>query len=154
MNDEKKNIRLAVHREADELGKFAAHFSIRSDKSLNKDEVIQFLDELLYQITKECMEHGADMVGHVKGVLRSEGGVISASLLDLEKRSNITHDLSKWMTFKEGDITLNIIVHGIWDNDVKKCSLAAIHRVFNQFDLEYVILNDCCGSEKTPISSE
>jgi len=128
MDDEHDEIHLAMHREADELGKFASHLSVHSPKPLSQEETVRFLDELLYQITKGCMEHGADLVGHVKAFLRSEQGAMSASLIDIERRSNVTHDFGHGTTFQDAEITLHVIVHGIWDDEVREQSLEAMGR--------------------------
>mgnify|MGYP006949395551 CR=1 FL=1 len=149
MEDDHDEIHLALHREADELGKFASHLAVRSPRPLSQDEVVRFLDELLYQITKECIDKGADLVGHVKAFLRSEGRGMSASLIDIEKRSNVTHDFSHGATFQEGDLTLHVIVHGIWDDVVRDSSLAAMNRVFEQFGIEYTVLKDYYDTEKS-----
>ena len=149
MEDDHDEIHLAMHREADELGKFASHLDISSTRPMTQEEVVRFLDELLYQITKECMEHGADLVGHVKAFLRSESGGMSASLIDINKRSNVTHDFSHGATFQEGDLTLHVIVHGIWDDGVKDCSLAAMARGFEQFEIKYEILKFHYDTEKS-----
>ena len=149
MEDEHDEIHLAMHREADELGKFAAHLEIHSHRPMSQDEAVRFLDELLYQITKECMARGADLVGHVKAFLRSEKGAMSASLIDIEKRSNVTHDFGHGTTFKEGDLTLHVIVHGIWDDVVREASIASMSKVFEQFGIEYEVLKDHYDTEKS-----
>ena len=149
MEDEHDEIHLAMHREADELGKFAAHLEIHSHRPMSQDEAVRFLDELLYQITKECMVRGADLVGHVKAFLRSEQGAMSASLIDIEKRSNVTHDFGHGTTFKEGDLTLHVIVHGIWDDVVREASVASMSKVFEQFGIEYEVLKDHYDTEKS-----
>lgn len=149
MEDEHDEVHLAMHREADELGKFAAHLDVRSRRPMPQDEVVQFLDELLYRITKECMDRGADMVGHVKAFLRSEKGAMSASLIDIERRSNVTHDFSHGATFEEGDLTLHVIVHGIWDDVVRECSVESMSRVFEQFGIEYEVLKDHYDTERS-----
>ena len=41
------------------------------------------------------MDHGADLVGHVKAFLKAPNGAMSASLIDIKKRSNVTHDFGK-----------------------------------------------------------
>jgi hypothetical protein len=149
LDDDHDDIHLAMHREADELGKFASHLAVRSPRPLSQEETVRFLDELLYQVTKECMDHGADLVGHVKAFLRSEDGAMSASLIDIEKRSNVTHDFSHGATFLEGDLTLHVIVHGIWDDVVKDSSQAAMERVFEQFGIEHTVLKDYYDTEKS-----
>lgn len=149
MEDDHDELHLALHREADELGKFAAHLDVRSQNPMSQEEVVHFLDELLYQITKECMGRGADMVGHVKAFLRSEDGAVSASLIDIEKRSNVTHDFGRGATFEEGDLTLHVIVHGIWDDVVREASLRSMAEVFRQFSIEFEVLKDHYDTEKS-----
>ena len=149
MEDDHDELHLALHREADELGKFAAHLDVRSQRPMSQEKVVRFLDELLYQITKECMDRGADLVGHVKAFLRSEEGAMSASLIDIEKRSNVTHDFGHGSTFEEGDLTLHVIVHGIWDDVVREASLKSMAEVFRRFSIEYEVLKDHYDTEKS-----
>lgn len=149
MGEMDEDIHLAMHREADELGKFAGLIQVHSARGVPREEAVRFLDELLYQITKGCMEHGADLVGHVKAFLKSENGAMSASLIDIKKRSNVTHDFGQGSTFNDAEITLHVIVHGIWDDVVREQSLQAMDRVFKQFDLNYTILKDYYEIEKS-----
>lgn len=149
MEDEHDEIHLAMHREADELGKFASLIEVRAPRPLSQEETVRFIDELLYQITRACLDHGADLVGHVKAFLKAEGGAMSASLIDVDKRSNVTHDFGHGATFERGEITLHVIVHGIWDDEVREQSLPAMDRVFKQFGLDYTILKDYTDKERS-----
>ena len=63
MVDNHDELHLALHREADKLGKFAIHMHIHAPQSLSQEDVAHFLDELLTQVTQSCMDHGADLVG-------------------------------------------------------------------------------------------
>jgi len=143
-----EDIHLAMHREADELGKFATHLRVHAPRAVSREEAARFLDELLVQITKGCIEHGADLVGHVKAFLKAPNGAMSASLIDLGRRSNVTHDFGGGSTFQDAELTLHVIVHGIWDPEVREQSLEAMERVFKQFGLKYEVIKDYYETEK------
>jgi|ADurb_Cas_02_Slu_FD_contig_31_3106810_length_1467_multi_4_in_0_out_0_1 hypothetical protein len=148
MGDIDEDIHIEMHREADELGKFATHMMIHAPKTMTRDEAAAALGELLSVITKRCMDHGADLVGHVKAFLKASNGAMSASLIDLGKGPNITHDFGHEATFQDAELTLHVIVHGIWDPEVREQSLEAIETVFKKHGLNYEIIKDYYETEK------
>lgn len=143
-----EDIHLAMHREADELGKFAIQLQVHAPIEVSRERAANFLDELLVEITKRCFEHGADLVGHVKAFLKAPNGAMSASLIDLSKRSNVTHDFGKESRFQDAELTLHVIVHGIWDPEVREQSLIAIEQVFKKHNLSYTVVKDYYETEK------
>jgi hypothetical protein len=143
-----EDIHLAMHREADELGKFAIQLQVHAPTEVSRERAANFLDELQVEITKGCFEHGADLVGHVKAFLKAPNGAMSASLIDLNKRSNVTHDFGKGSTFQDAELTLHVIVHGIWDPEVREQSLIAIEKVFKKHNLSYTVVKDYYEVEK------
>jgi hypothetical protein len=148
MGEMDEDIHLAMHREADELGKFATQLEVHSPTAVSREQAAKFLDELLVQVTKGCMEHGADLVGHVKAFLKAPNGAMSASLIDLSKRSNVTHDFGAEEKFQDAELTLHVIVHGLWDPEVREQSLIAMDQVFKQFGLTYRVIKDYYEVEK------
>jgi hypothetical protein len=148
MGEMDEDIHLAMHREADELGKFAIQLRMHAPVSVDRERAARFLDELLVRITKNCMDHGADLVGHVKAFLKAPNGAMSASLIELAKRSNITHDFGQEATFQDAELTIHVIVHGIWDPEVREQSLLAIEQMFKEHDLAYEIVKDYYEVEK------
>ena len=147
--EEDDELHLALHREADDLGKFATLMEIRSKEPLSRDDAARFLDELLTQVTRACFDRGADLVGHVKAFLRSPNGAMSASLIDLSKGATITNEFDMGERFVAAEITFHIIVHGIWDPEVRDVALKAIDRVCKSSDLDYRILKDYYSTEKS-----
>lgn len=148
MGEMDEDIHLAMHREADELGKFATQMAVHAPTPVTREAAAAFLDELLYQITRNCFDHGADLVGHVKAFLKAGNGAMSASLIDLTKRSNVTNDFGTGADFQDAELTVHVIVHGIWDPEVREQSLRAIEKVFQQHGLEYRVVKDYYEVEK------
>jgi hypothetical protein len=148
MGEMDEDVHLAMHREADELGKFATQIRIHAPQAMSREEAAKALGELLSTITKLCMDHGADLVGHVKAFLKTTNGAMSASLIDLAKGPNITHDFGHDATFQEAELTLHVIVHGIWDPEVREQSLKAIESVFGKYGLKYEVIKDFYEKEK------
>jgi len=148
MGEMDEDIHLAMHREADELGKFATQLSVHAPEPMHREAAAAVIDEMLYQITKNCFDHGADLVGHVKAFLKAKNGALSASLIDLGKRSNVTNDFGEDANFQDAELTLHVIVHGIWDPEVREQSLLGIEKVFKQHGLEYRVIKDYYETEK------
>jgi hypothetical protein len=148
MSEMDEDIHLAMHREADELGKFAIQLQVHAPISVDRERAAHFLDELLVGITKNCLDHGADLVGHVKAFLKASNGAMSASLIDINKRSNVTHDFGKDAMFQDAELTIHVIVHGIWDPEVREQSLLAIEDVFKKHNLSYKVIKDFYETEK------
>ncbi|MDW5562238.1 MAG: hypothetical protein SA339_03355 [Methanomassiliicoccus sp.] len=143
-----EDVHLAMHREADELGKFATQIRVHAPQALSREEAARVLGELLSAVTKGCMDHGADLVGHVKAFLKTANGAMSASLIDLQRGPNVTHDFGQGATFQDAELTMHVIVHGIWDPEVREQSLEAIAAVFGRYGLTYEIVKDYYEVEK------
>jgi hypothetical protein len=148
MGEMDEDVHLAMHREADELGKFATQLKVHASRAVSREEAAKVLGELLSVVTKGCMDHGADLVGHVKAFLKTANGAMSASLIDLQRGPNITHDFGHDATFQDAELTLHVIVHGIWDPEVREQSLAGIEAVFGKYGLKYEIIKDFYEKEK------
>lgn len=143
-----EDVHIAMHREADELGKFATQLKVHAPKAMSREEAAKVLGELLSTVTKSCMDHGADLVGHVKAFLKTANGAMSASLIDPQRGPNITHDFGHGVTFQDAELTMHVIVHGIWDPEVREQSLEAIETVFRKHGLSYEIIKDFYEKEK------
>ena len=74
---------------------------------------------------------------------------MSASLIDVEKRSNIIHDFSPGAKFQDAEITMHVIVHGIWDDVVRERTLVTMEDVFRHFGISHKILKDYYDTEKS-----
>ena len=142
------DIHIAMHREADELGKFATQLKVHAPRAMSREEAAKVLGELLAVVTKGCMDHGADLVGHVKAFLKTADGAMSASLIDPQRGPNITHDFGHDAKFQDAELTLHVIVHGIWDPEVREQSLEAIESVFRKYGLSYEVVKDFYEKEK------
>ncbi|MBI0582966.1 MAG: hypothetical protein ISF22_01930 [Methanomassiliicoccus sp.] len=148
MSEMDEDIHLAMHREADELGKFATQLRVHAPASLSREQAASVLGELLSLITKKCMDHGADLVGHIKVFLKTADGAMSASLIDPERGPNVTHDFGEGARFQDAEMTLHVIVHGIWDPEVREQSLEAIQAVFGRHGVSYEIIKDYYEKDK------
>jgi hypothetical protein len=148
MNGPDQDLHIEHHRMVDELGKFSIHMTIRPLVVMGKGECERFIRELLIGITKECMHDGADLVGHVKSFLISEHGTsIGASLVHLDIPMTINNAIDdRGLTV--GDLTVHVIVHGIWDPDVKHASMETIEELLPRYGIKYEILQDYYETEK------
>jgi hypothetical protein len=146
--DEDDALHLEMHRAADELGKFAARLKVRKAGGISPSTAKRFMDSLLVTVTEECFSDGADLIGHVKAFMHTETGTLMASLVDLKTGVQLTSGLSG-SSFKEAEITLHVIVHGIWDDKVKDASRRGIQKAIKKFNLDLEVLQDYFETEKS-----
>jgi len=146
--EEDEELHLEMHRAADELGKFAAKLHVVDPKGFTEDRAKKLMDSLLTTVTIECFKDGADLIGHVKAFLRSPKGTLMASLVDRSVGVQLTSGLEK-EKFAEAEITLHVIVHGIWDDKVRDASRRGIDKVIKQYGLELEVLQDYYDTEKS-----
>jgi hypothetical protein len=147
-DDEDDALHLEMHRAADELGKFAARLKIRKSKGMSPKLAKEFMDSLLVEVTKECFADGADLIGHVKAFMHTETGTLMASLVDMKTGVQLTSGLEEG-PFKEAEVTLHVIVHGIWDDKVKEASRRGIRKAIKKFNLDLEVLQDYFETEKS-----
>jgi hypothetical protein len=144
--DEKLHIEM--HRLVDELGKFSIHMTVKPAKTMSAAECEDFVRDLLIQITKECFHDGADLIGHVKAFITSEHGTsLGASLIDFKLGVVISNGLDA-RGINVGDMTVHVIVHGIWDDDVRHASMETIERLLPERHIAYTVLQDYYEKEK------
>jgi len=104
--------------------------------------------DLMNGITKECFARGADMIGHVKSFLTAEGGsTISVSLIDLDIPPTVQNrfDGTKMM---RGELIVHVIVHGLWDPQVRETSLEFTKGFMAERSIDYEVINDFYEKEK------
>ena len=148
MKEMDEELHIDHHRMVDELGKFSIHMTIHPGSVMGRDECERFIRELLIGITKECMHDGADLVGHVKSFLISEHGTsLGASLVHLDIPMTINNAIDQ-RGLSVGDLTVHVIVHGIWDPDVKHASMETIEELLPRYGVKYEILQDYYETEK------
>jgi hypothetical protein len=148
MKEMDEKLHIDMHRMVDELGKFSIHMTIRPTEPMGRAKAEEFVKELLTDITKECMHDGADLVGHVKAFLISEHGTtIGASLVHLEIPVTINNGFDE-RGLTVGDLTVHVIVHGIWDPDVMHASMETIERIMPAYRIKYEVLQDYYEKEK------
>ncbi len=147
-DDDEEALHLELHRAADELGKFAARLKVHDEKGITPTTAKKFMDSLLVNVTKECFAEGADLIGHVKAFMHTGTGTLMASLVDMNVGVQLTSGLEEG-SFKEAEITLHVIVHGIWDDKVKEASRRGIHMAIKKFNLDLEVLQDYFETEKS-----
>ena len=146
--DKEEEMHLDMHRAADELGKFATRMHVHPHEPISKQRTKEFLNSLLMTVTTDCMNHGADMIGHVKSFINATAGTLMGSLVDLSVGVVITDGMED-EPIDEMDVILHVIVHGIWDPVVRDVSMDSIGRVCREFDAEFEIVQDYYETEKS-----
>jgi hypothetical protein len=145
-----KDIELDMHRSIDSLGKFSVTLKIDSETKMKADELCGLLKDMMISVTKACFDKGADMIGHVKSCAHNandEKNICTANLTSF-KRGVMTNDMMNGAVFSSGYIMLHVIVHGLWDPQVREISLGAIDALMRSRGLEYRVMRDFFESEK------
>ena len=146
--EEDDELHLDLHRAADELGKFATRMHVHTHVTISKERAKDFLRALLMTVTMDCMNHGADLIGHVKSFINADSGTLMGSLVDLSIGVVITDGMED-EPIDEMDVILHVIVHGIWDPVVREVSMNSISEVCREFDAEFDIVQDYYETEKS-----
>jgi len=146
-----KDIELDMHRSIDELGKFSVTLRIDGKCDMTPAEVCGLLNEITMKVTQACFDRGADMIGHVKACAHNADNEINICTANLTsfKRGVMTNDMMNGTPFVTGGyIMLHVIVHGLWDPEVRGISLPVIDRIMTSAGLEYRVIRDFFESEK------
>ncbi len=147
--EEGSALHLEIHRAVDELGKYALELELIPENPLSKDDFKKFIDEIMRKPTMACLENGADIIGHVKSMLIvGDHGSIMSSIVDENKPTKMT-DAVEIDTIDDAILVLHIIVHGIWDDEIRKLTLPLIEEICSQWEMEYKILADYYDTEKS-----
>jgi hypothetical protein len=105
---------------------------------------------MMMNVTKACFDEGADMIGHVKSCAHNaedENSICTANLTSF--RTGVkTNDMMNGRPFNSGYIMLHVIVHGLWDPQVRDISLREIKELIPSYGLEYRVMRDFFESEK------
>jgi len=147
-HDDHEKLHLEIHRAVDELGKYAIDIDINAPKGILKSNVLKFIDDLMTSVTKNCMENGADLVGHVKSFFSNDDGSIMSSIVDHRAPTKIKDALNADTIFK-ARFMMHIIVHGIWDDHVRESALDVLDSVFRRWSIPYEITADYYDTEKS-----
>ena len=130
-----------LHREADSLGKYALELRLYSDEGMLKQNVKEFVNEFMRTSASECFNHGADLIGHIKSFVKVGDKSILFSMVDDRIPTNI-QDQVQVMMFSEAELVLHVIVHGIWDDTVRECTLRILPEIAQKWGIKYDVLAD------------
>jgi hypothetical protein len=145
-----KDIELDMHRSIDELGKFSVTLKIDTERDMSSAEVCALLEKMMMNVTKACFDSGADMIGHVKSCAHNtldENRICTANLTSF-KTGVKTNDMMAGTKFNAGYVMLHVIVHGLWDPQVREISLKEIDDLMSSYGFEYRVMRDFFESEK------
>ena len=145
-----KDIELDMHRSIDELGKFSVTLKVDTERDIDPKDVCILLENMMTDVTKACFVNGADMIGHVKACAYNpldESRICTANLTSFKTGVKV-NDMMDGTKFSAGYIMLHVIVHGLWDPQVREISLKEIDRIMITNRLEYRVMRDFFESEK------
>jgi len=146
--DEHDRLHLEIHRAVDELGKYAIDIDVKSPEGIKKEVVLKFIDDLMRTVTKSSMEHGADLVGHVKSFFSNDDGNIMSSIVDHRAPTRIKDNLESDVIYN-ARFMFHIIVHGIWDDRVRESVLDVLDDTFRKWNIPYEVTADHYDTEKS-----
>jgi len=152
--DEDDDLHLEMHRAVDELGKFSLHMNTSFGQGATADKAISFVEQLLIEVTNACLHHGADLVGHVKAFMMvDDGSTVGFSLIHQKMKVNITRQL-KGNTIEKAEIIVHVIVHGIWDPEVREQTLEVLNDLAKKHGVKFQIIKDSYDKEKSAAHHE
>jgi len=147
--DEDDELHLEMHRAVDELGKFSLHMKVDFGEGSTAENAISFIEELLIKATDACLHHGADLVGHVKAFMMVEdGSTVGFSLIHQKMKVNITKQAGGKL-IERAEVIVHVIVHGLWDPEVREQTLETLETVAKERGVKYEILKDFYETEKS-----
>lgn len=143
-----KERQLLTHRASDELGKFSMWLRLYIKDPLDGERSEAMVLDLMNGITKECFARGADMIGHIKSFLTAEGGsTISISLIDMDIPPTVQNRFDGTEMVR-GELIVHVIVHGMWDPQVRETSLEFTKGFMAERSIDYEVINDFYEKEK------
>ncbi len=148
MSEDHDDLHLDLHRAVDELGKYAIVLKVKAENGATKKDIVRFINHIMKRSVQECMENGADIVGHVKSFLYCDEGNIMGSIVDAAQDSVALKDSLPVDSLKEFEFTMHVIVHGIWDDVVRDLTRSILPEVFADHDMDFEILDDHYDVEK------
>lgn len=148
MTGKDEDLHLELHRAADELGKFATKMHVHTEEMISRKQAKDFLRTLLITVTTDCMNKGADLIGHVKAFVETPSGTLMGSLVDLGVGVVITDGMND-EPIDDMDVILHVILHGIWDPVVRDATMASIEKVCSEYDAEFDIGQAYYETEKS-----
>lgn len=146
--EEGSKLHLEIHRAVDELGKYAIELDVASPEGIPKDKLIGFMDEMMRTATDDCFKHGADLIGHIKGFVKTGNDTIMFSMVHPEIPTNIQDHIPQ-DSLKECLCVLHVIVHGIWDDVIRQCVLEVLPDIAKKWGIPYTIRADFYDTEKS-----
>ena len=147
--DEDDDLHLEMHRAVDELGKFSLHMKVEFAKDTSSDKAVSFVEDLLIKATDHCLHHGADLVGHVKAFMMVDGGsTVGFSLIHQNMKVNVTKQMNV-KTIERAEVIVHVIVHGLWDPEVREQTMEALEEVAKKNNVKFTIIKDFYEVEKS-----
>ncbi|MBN1110430.1 MAG: hypothetical protein JXA45_06705 [Methanomassiliicoccales archaeon] len=147
--DGDREMHMETHRALDELGKFSLHMKVDFGKGTPAEKAVSFVEDLLLRTTDSCLNHGADMVGHVKALMMvDEASTVVFSLIHQRMGVNITKRVNS-NVIESAEVIVHVIVHGLWDPDVRELALEVLDEVANEHDVRFDIIKGYKGLRKS-----
>ena len=146
--EEGSELHLEIHRAVDELGKYAIELDIADDREIPKADLKDFIDDFMRASTAGCFEHGADLIGHVKSFYKTGDESIMCSMVDMGIPTRVQDNVSA-DSVRGGVFVLHVIVHGIWDDVIRECTLEALPAAAERWGVGYSIRADYFDTEKS-----
>lgn len=100
----------------------------RAASPVDRQVVADFVTGFLSALAAECLDRGADLIGHLKAHLRTAHGTLRASLVDPAAGPMLVSNLTGDGRFETGELAVNAVVHGLSDGEVAAAVYAAAHR--------------------------
>lgn len=146
--EEGSKLHLEMHRMVDELGKYAIEMEIKSEEGLKKSDLIGFIEDMMHASASDCFRHGADLIGHIKSFLKVGEQSVMCSMVDESIPIRVQDHIQADVIY-DGIFVLHVIVHGIWDDVIRECTLEVLPGIAKKWGVPYRIMADYYDTEKS-----
>lgn len=127
-----KNIELSSYKDHGISG-YGIEAKLSSAEPLGQDMLQELAENLMLTIASRCTELGAKCIGHIKSYIESEKGTIKADTIGQAHGSFSSGELSG--PVYEFSMTINSIVQGISEEDIKKTTVQCLQEIARQWQL-------------------
>jgi hypothetical protein len=83
--------------------------------------------DLLEEVSRQCQQAGARLIGHIKCLAEFAGGYLRGNLTDFGRPADMAGEVPT--PVQQMDILLHVLVYGLAEESVEECVRAALRKL-------------------------
>ena len=99
---------------------------LTSKEPLDEAKVMALAEEMMLNVARLCVDHGARFIGHIKAHVRTDAGTVKADTIGVAHGAFSSGSIERPVT--DLYMAVNSIVQGIHQDEVKQATLDGIHQ--------------------------